>query len=88
MAPQASKKCGLQSPDHHRIGCCTSNSLNSEQVPGTFSALTISSVSPQTSAQREKRFLTPFSCSHVMGAGWTSTLRRTVTQQRPFTKRV
>ena len=25
---------------------------------------------------------------HVMGAGWTSTLRRTVAQQRPFTRRV
>ena len=23
MAPQASKKCGLLPPDHHRIGSCT-----------------------------------------------------------------
>jgi hypothetical protein len=38
MASQASKKCGLPPPDHHRIGCYTSNSLNSEQVPGSFSA--------------------------------------------------
>ena len=49
-------------PDHHRIGSCTSNSIDSKQVPGIFSVLTISSLSPQTSAQREKRFLTPFSC--------------------------
>ena len=28
------------------IGCCTSNSINSELVPGTFSVLTISSLSP------------------------------------------
>jgi hypothetical protein len=88
MAPQASKKCGLLPPDHQRIGSCKSNSINSEQVPGTFFLLTISSLSPQTSAQSKKRFLTLFSCSHVMGAGWTSTLRRTVTQQRPFTRRV
>jgi len=33
MAPQASKKCGLLLPDHHCIGCCTSNSIDSEQVP-------------------------------------------------------
>jgi filamentous hemagglutinin family protein len=50
-------------PDHHHnIGSCTSNGIDSEQVPGIFSVLTISSGSPQTSAQREKRFLTPFSC--------------------------
>lgn len=60
MAPQASKKCGLLPPDYHRIGCCTSNGINSEQVPGTFSALTISSLSPQASAQSEKWFLTIF----------------------------
>ena len=60
MAPQASTKCGLLPPDHQQIGCYTSNSLNSEQVLGTFSVLTISLLSPQTSAQREKRFLTPF----------------------------
>ena len=38
---------------------CTSNGINSEEVPGTFSTFTISSLSPETSAQ----FLTPFSCS-------------------------
>ena len=61
MAPQASKKCGLLPPDHPHIGCCASNSLNSKQIAGAFSALTISSRSPQESAQSEKRFLTPFS---------------------------
>ena len=39
MAPQASKKCGLQPPDHHRLGCCTSNSIDSEQIPGIVSVL-------------------------------------------------
>ena len=57
MAPQASEKCGPLPPDYPRIDCCTSNSLNSEQVPGTFSILMISSLSPQASAQSEKRFL-------------------------------
>ena len=60
MAPQASKKCGLFPPDHHHIGFCTSNGIKSEQVPGTFSVLTISSLSPQASAQSEKKFFTPF----------------------------
>jgi hypothetical protein len=60
MAPQASKKCGLLPPNQQRIGCCTSDGLNSEQVPGSFSELTISSLAPQASAQSEKRFLTPF----------------------------
>ena len=60
MAPQASKKCGLL-PRDHRIGSCTSNGIDSEQVPGTFCILTISSLSPQASAQSEKRFLTLFS---------------------------
>jgi hypothetical protein len=32
MAPQASKKCGLLSPDHNRIGSYTSNGIDSEQV--------------------------------------------------------
>ena len=36
MVPQASEKCGLQSPDHPHIGCCTSNSLNSEHVLDTI----------------------------------------------------
>ena len=53
-------------PDHHHIGYGTSNSLNLGLVPGIFSVLTISSVSPQTSAQREKRFLTPFSCTMLI----------------------
>ena len=61
MAPQASKKCGPLLPDHHHIGPRTSNGIDSEQVPGIFSILTISSLSPQTSAQSEKRFLRPFS---------------------------
>jgi hypothetical protein len=62
MAPQASKKCGLLPPDHRHIGIvsCTSNGISSEQVPGTLSVLTISSLSPQASAQIEKRLLTPF----------------------------
>jgi hypothetical protein len=60
MAPQASKKCGLLPPDHQRIGSCRSNGLNSCQIPGTFSALTISSISPQPAVQHEKRFLTLF----------------------------
>lgn len=58
MAPQASKKCGLLPPDHHRIASCTSNGSNSELVPGTFSVLTISSLYSQASAQSEKGFLT------------------------------
>ncbi len=37
MAPQASEKCGLLPPDHLQIGSCTSNCLNSKQVPGTYS---------------------------------------------------
>lgn len=36
MALQASKKCGLLSPDHHHIGYCTSNGIDSEQIPGTI----------------------------------------------------
>jgi len=44
-------------PDHQRIGSCASDSLNSERVPPTFSALTISSLSPQASVQSKKRFL-------------------------------
>ena len=48
------------SPHHHRLAPCTSNGINSEQVPGTFSLFTILPLSRQASAQREKRFLTPF----------------------------
>jgi hypothetical protein len=62
MAPQASEKCGLLTLDHQQIGCCTSNGINSEQVPGTFLVLTTSLPSPPTSAQSEKRLLTRFSC--------------------------
>ncbi len=36
MAPRASKKCGLQSPDHLQIGYWTSNGIDSEQVPDAF----------------------------------------------------
>jgi hypothetical protein len=36
MAPQASEKRGLLPPDHQQIGCCTSNSLDSEQVFDAF----------------------------------------------------
>lgn len=60
MAPQASEKCGLQSPDHQQIGCCASNGIDSERVPGTASALMIAVLSPKISAQREKSFLAPF----------------------------
>jgi hypothetical protein len=61
MAPQASKQGSLLPPGHHRIGSCTSNGINSEQVSGTFSVLTISSFSPQASAQSSMRVLTPLS---------------------------
>ena len=37
MAPQASKKCGLP-PDHQQIGCCTSNGIDSEQIPAFSSS--------------------------------------------------
>ena len=60
MAPQASKKYGLLAPDHQQIGCCASKGLNSEQVPGTFPVLTVSSLSPKALVHSEKRFLTPF----------------------------
>lgn len=50
MAPQASKKFGLLSPDHKQIGCCESNGIDSEQVPCTFSVLTVSSLSRQASS--------------------------------------
>ena len=52
-------------PDHHRIHSCTSTGIDSEQVPGAFSVLTISSLSPQASAQSEKRFLTPISVHSI-----------------------
>ena len=54
------QKVRSSKPDHQQIGCCTSNGIDSEQVPGSCSVLTISSLSPQALAQCEKRFLTPF----------------------------
>ena len=59
MAPQASKKCGPLPPDHHYIEPSTSNGIDSEQVPGTFLILTMSSLPPQESAQSEERSLAP-----------------------------
>ena len=53
MAPQASKKCGLLPPNHLQISWYTSNGINSEQVSGTFSMLTMSTLAPQVSAQGE-----------------------------------
>jgi hypothetical protein len=32
-------------PDHLRIGCCTNNGIHLEKVPGTFSVLTMNSIS-------------------------------------------
>lgn len=52
-------------PDHQQIGSWTSNNINSEQIPGTVSLLTISSISPQKLAQSKKWFLTPFACSEL-----------------------
>lgn len=47
------------------IASATSNGTNSEEDTGTFSALSISSLSPQASAQTEKRFQnTIFMLSH------------------------
>lgn len=54
MAPQASKKCHLLLPDHQQIGCWTSNSINSEQAPGTFLVLTISSLTHSYQYKAEK----------------------------------
>lgn len=53
MAPRASKKCGLLSPDQQRIGSCTNKGIDLDQAPGTFSVLTISSLSRQASVQGE-----------------------------------
>jgi hypothetical protein len=33
MALQASKKCGLLTPDYKRTDSCTSSSINPEKVP-------------------------------------------------------
>ena len=33
--PSGFREVRSSSPDHHQIGCCTSNSLDSEQVPDT-----------------------------------------------------
>lgn len=51
MAPQASEKCGLLSPDHHHIGSCAGKGIDPEQVLGAFSMLTISSLFARASAQ-------------------------------------
>ena len=59
MAPQASKKCGLLSPDHLQIGCYARNRRNGEQLPGTFAVLTISSLFPLGIAQDEISADTP-----------------------------
>ena len=32
MAPQASKTCGLLSPDHHYIGSCKSNGIDFKAI--------------------------------------------------------
>ena len=47
------------------IGSCKSNGIDSDQVPGTFSGLTIPALSPQALAQSEKRFLILFSASPI-----------------------
>ena len=60
------QKVRSSKPDHQQIGCCTSNGIDSEQVPGSCSVLTISSLSPQALAQCEKRFLTPFILSNIV----------------------
>lgn len=43
-----------------RLGSSTSNGIDSEQVPGTFSVIRISSISTTASSRSEGRFLTPF----------------------------
>jgi hypothetical protein len=43
-------------PPYHHLASCTSTGVNPEQVPGSFSALTISSLSPQAWTEEEKRF--------------------------------
>ncbi len=64
-------------PDHHRIASYRSGGIKPEQVSRTFFALTISSLTPQASAQRERRFLAHFSSSgkeHVfllLSLGWS-----------------
>jgi len=71
-----------QSPS--RIGSCTSNGINSDHVPGTFSILTISSLSPQASARSGNRFLTPLSLprNRFPAALCTKTLPRMAPQVR------
>jgi hypothetical protein len=58
---------------------CTSSGLKSEKVPGTFSLLTILSLSRQASAQREKRFLTPFQNTSDPSSQSLSTVIRSAT---------
>jgi hypothetical protein len=57
MAPQDSKKGGSHPHDHHHISSRTNTGIDSEQILGTTSVLTISSLAPQTSARVENRFL-------------------------------
>lgn len=57
MAPQAFKKWGLLLPDHQQIGCCASNGINSGEIPGSVSVLSISLLCWQASKENEKRFL-------------------------------
>ena len=81
MAIQASKKCGLLHPDHQRIGSCTSNGIDSNQVSGTFFVLTVSSLSPKASAQRRKRLLALFlrsSAENNEGLSWLVQLAGTL----------
>ena len=47
-------------PRSPHIASATSNNVDSANVPGTFSALSITSLSPQASAQTEKMFLASF----------------------------
>ena len=62
-----SKILSLLFSDHHRLASCTSNDINTEQVPSTCSVFTISPLSSQASSQNEKWFLTPFSKPKVSG---------------------
>jgi len=58
--PSGFQEVRSSTTDHQQIGCWTSNSIDSEQVSGTFSLLTISSLARQASAQSEKRFQKSF----------------------------
>lgn len=58
MTPGASKQCSFLPPDHHRLAFCQSNGMDVKQVSGSFSILTITSLSPKALAQS---LLTQFS---------------------------